>query len=119
MTDRIRTPSYAIPRRDLPGEDKEVARLKAMMTAMLGEMTIMRERIDTIERVAEDRGAFARHEIEDYMPDAAANQERDALRVRMIGKVMRQLRIDAEIAASQASERMVSANAFLQEEESL
>lgn len=97
-TDIART---AVPRREIPGEQPELARLSAMVVALLGELAVTRERLDTVERVAEEAGAFTQASVEAYRAQGVAEGERDALRRRLIGVVMQPLKRSAE----QASER--------------
>ena len=96
-------PASANWRRAIPDEDPAIARLTAMVTALTSEITILRERLDTVERLAEDAGVFTREGIERYTPDAAAAAERDALRQRQIAKVFRPLRDEAERDARRAA----------------
>lgn len=90
-------------RRPIPSEDPAVARLTAMVTALTSELTIMRERLDTVERLADKAGVVLRKDIEAYIPSPEEAVERDALRQRQIAKVFRPLRDDAEQDARLAS----------------
>lgn len=70
--------------------------LLAMLTALLGEVCVLRERLDTVERLAEQRGLWRREEVERYQPDPAAEQARDELRKGALARVFSVL--DEEIA---------------------
>ena len=96
-------PAVANWRRPIPDEDPAVARLTAMVTALTSELTIVRERLDTVERLAEQAGVFSRADVEGYTPPPEAAAERDALRQRQIAKVFRPLRDDAEREARRAA----------------
>jgi hypothetical protein len=61
--------------------------LLAMLTALLGEVCVLRERLDTVERLAEQRGLWRREEVERYQPDPAAEQARDELRKGALARV--------------------------------
>lgn len=61
--------------------------LLAMIAALLGEVCVLRERLDTVERLAEQRGLWRREDIENYEPDAAAGQARDELRKGALARV--------------------------------
>ena len=61
--------------------------LLAMVTALLGEVCVLRERLDTVERLAELRGLWRREDIEGYEPDPAADRARDELRKGALARV--------------------------------
>jgi hypothetical protein len=61
--------------------------LLAMVTALLGEVCVLRERLDTVERLAEQRGLWRREDVEGYDPDPAADQARDELRQGTLARV--------------------------------
>lgn len=61
--------------------------LLAMITALLGEVCVLRERLDTIERLAEQRGLWGRDDVECYEPDPAADHARDELRKGALARV--------------------------------
>lgn len=77
---------------EIPGQSPEEDRLLAMVTALASELAVVRERLDTVERLAEAAGVFQRGAIEHYVPDVAATAERDTLRRRIIDRVFRSLR---------------------------
>lgn len=106
----------ATPRRPIPGEDPEVSRLSAMVLALLGELTITRERLDTVERLLESAAVLRRSDIEAFEPRGDAAVEREQLRKRQIGKVLRPLRLDAEKAVSKLQQKVADADAVLDEE---
>lgn len=96
-------PTSANWRRPIPGEDPAIARLMAMVAALTSELTIVRERLDTVERLAEQAGVFTQDQVEAYAPTPDASAARDALRQRQIAKVFRPLKDDAEREAAAAA----------------
>ena len=92
-------PKASNRRRPIPGEDPSVARLTAMIAALTSELAVVRERLDTVERLSESAGTFTRDQVEAFEPSPQAEAERDALRRRTVEKVYRPLRDDAERAA--------------------
>jgi hypothetical protein len=106
----------ATPRRDIPGEDPEVSRLSAMVMALLGELTVTRERLDTVERLLEAARVLRQADIEAFAPEGQAAVERERLRKRQIGKVMRPLRLDMEQAVAKVRQKLADADAVLEEE---
>lgn len=90
MTDPLR--SVARPRRAIPGEDPELARLSAMVIALLGEVAVVTERLDTVERLLDAQSLVARSAIEGFAPDPQQQGERDAKRRALVAGVLRPLR---------------------------
>jgi hypothetical protein len=88
-------------RLDVPGQSAAEDRLLAMVAALASELAVVRDRLDTLERLMDASGVVPRTAIEDYVPDDAARQERDASRRRLIAKVFRPLKDDAGRAARQ------------------
>ncbi|MBM29003.1 MAG: hypothetical protein CME58_11575 [Halieaceae bacterium] len=54
----------------------DVDKLLSMIMALTGELAIARDRIDTLERVAETKGLFSSDDIENFELDANALQAR-------------------------------------------
>ena len=79
-----------------------MARLTAMVAALTSELAVVRERLDTVERLSESAGTFTQDQVEAFEPSREAEAERDALRRRTVEKVYRPLRDDAERAARAA-----------------
>jgi hypothetical protein len=79
-------------RRPIAGLDPAEDRLLAMIAALASEVAMLRERLDTVERLAEAGGALSRPDIESFAPSPEATAERDALRQRSIEKIFRPLR---------------------------
>lgn len=114
---------FAEPRRDIPGETPEIARLTAMTVALLQELAITRERLDTLERMGEASGWLDRAALDAYRAQGAAEVERGTTRMRLIDVVMHPFKADAQRALEQAregvvqSERVSAAEAILAKEQ--
>lgn len=106
----------ATPRRAVPEEDPEVSRLSAMVLALLAELTVTRERVDTLERLLEAGNVLCQGDVEAYEPDAQATEARDRLRRSQIDKVMRPFRLDVEKAVRNTQRKVAEADAVLSEE---
>jgi len=61
-------------------EDESSDTLLAMNVALLTELMVTRERLDTLERLVAAKGVVTREEIERFEPDAAAEIEREQIR---------------------------------------
>ncbi len=75
--------------------DKAVDDLLAMIAALAGEVAVLRERLDTHERLAQARGVFTSREVESFEPDPDASEARAKLRREIVENTFRVLRGDA------------------------
>ena len=57
-------------------EESDSDRLLAIISAMAAELSVLRARVDTHERLAAQKGVFDRSAVEAYDPDSAAQAER-------------------------------------------
>ncbi len=69
-------------------EDPQVDRLVAMVTALAGEVAVLRERQDTLERLLHGAGALDLAAIEAYEPDEAALADRERWREAFLDRVL-------------------------------
>jgi hypothetical protein len=79
------------PFHDGPTKDQ----LMAMVMALTVEVSVLRERLDTQERVSKAKGGFTTADVEGYNTDDDALKERGLLRNRIMHKVFRVLRADS------------------------
>ncbi len=80
-------------------EDPDSDRLLAMIMALTGELAVLRERLDTHERLAAAGEVATPEAIEAFHPDLPLEASRDAWRTAMLERVFRSIRIaesDAE-----------------------
>lgn len=63
--------------------------LLAMLMKLVSEVSVLRDRLDTIERLAQAKGLISREEIESYEPDDPVALERDKWRAEYIERVLR------------------------------
>lgn len=68
-------------------DNAEIDRLHGMMMAMATEMAVLYQRIDTMERVAAQKGLVLRDELENHVPDAAAESEREVWRQKFLDRL--------------------------------
>ena len=69
--------------------DPQIDKMVGIITALAGEVSVLRERLDTLERLAEQKGFFSQHEIEAYRPDPQAIEERERWRAEYIARILR------------------------------
>ena len=77
-------------------DDPALDRMLSMLMALVGEVSVMRERLDTVERLLEQKGSLSRGDIESYAPDRDAAFERGCLTREYIARIMRGVQQDIE-----------------------
>lgn len=77
-------------------DDPQTDKLLAIVMALTGEVSVLHERLDTIERLAEAKGLFSSQEIETYEPDEQAIKEREQWRNEYIARVLRVVQEELE-----------------------
>lgn len=80
-------------------EDPAIDRTLSIVMALVGEVSVLRERFDTVERLLDAKGAISRADIDAYAPDRQAGQERALLTKDYIARVMRGVQQDMEALA--------------------
>lgn len=82
-------------------DDPQQDWMMSMLMALVGEVSVLRERLDTVERLLEERGALDRAAIESYAPDRAAGHERGVMIQQYIARIMRGLQQEVEAMGSE------------------
>jgi hypothetical protein len=82
-------------------DDPAVERVLAITMAVAQEVAVLRERLDTLERLLEKHGGLTRAEIDTYEPDQASATERAEWSRMYIARVLRI--VQQEIEALNAS----------------
>ncbi len=77
-------------------DDPQIDKLLGIVLALTGEVSVLRERLDTIERLAEAKGLCSAKEIEGYRPDEQAAKEREQWRAAYIARVLRVVQEELE-----------------------
>lgn len=70
-------------------EDPAVDRILSILMALVGEVSVLRQRQDTVERLLDEKGTISRADIEAFEPDAEAAYERGVATRAYIARVMR------------------------------
>jgi hypothetical protein len=84
-------------------DDPAVERVLAITMAVAQEVSVLRERLDTIERLLEKNGSLSRADIDAYAPDADSARERAEWQRMYIARVLRI--VQQEIEALNTPER--------------
>jgi predicted nucleic acid-binding Zn-ribbon protein len=69
--------------------DPQIDKLLAIVMALAGEVSVLRERLDTVERLAQAKAMFTINDIETYQPDEQVAQEREQWRSDYIARLLR------------------------------
>ncbi|MFM9021170.1 MAG: hypothetical protein ACKOOA_07595 [Sediminibacterium sp.] len=84
-------------------EDPAVERVLNISMAIAADLAVLHERLDTIERLLEARGHLSRQEIEVYVPDDAAAEERQTWHARFSARILRIVQQEVEAVANPES----------------
>ncbi len=77
-------------------EDKTVERVLNITMAVAGELAVMHERLDTIERLLEKKNILQRSEIESFIPNSEEAEERQRWHATYIARVLRTVQQELE-----------------------
>jgi len=91
--------------------DPDKEKLLSMVLALTAEVSVLRLRLDTVERLLEQSGALSREEIEAYAPDREAGQQRGEWIREYVARIMRgpQQQMEAMMRESDRALEEVSA----------
>ena len=94
--EQIQLKRKAKGKRPLYFQNPEIDRLLAMVMGLVGEVCVIRDRLDTVERLAQKHDLFSQQEIEAFVPSEEVLQERACLRKTLLGEVTRVICGDIE-----------------------
>lgn len=77
-------------------EDPAIDKVLSITMALAGEVAVLRDRIDTIERLGEAGTPLSRAAVDSYQPDEAVRAERDTWRDTFLGVVLRTVHQELE-----------------------
>lgn len=83
-----RTPKRLDP---IPGHAAFDEQIMAMIVGLTSEITILRTRLDSCERLLAQAGVLPPDAVDSYNPDGAAQQAQEAQRHRIMTKIFRPL----------------------------
>ena len=96
----VRLPRIAKGRKPRYFSDPATDKLLWMTLTLMEELSVARDRIDTLERLLAKKGVLHLAEVERFEPDAAAASERAARRGAYVERMMRAMHAELEEAAS-------------------
>ncbi|QYU70546.1 hypothetical protein J4558_10690 [Leptolyngbya sp. 15MV] len=77
-------------------DDPALDRLYSMVLAMAAEVSALRERLDTVERLLDAQGTLRSEDIESYEPDREAGEERALATRAYVARIMRGFQQEVE-----------------------
>ena len=83
-------------------DSEALDRLYSVVFALAAEVSALRERQDTIERLLDANGTLRREDIENYEPDRQAGEERGLATRAYVNRIMRGFQ--QEVEAMEASD---------------
>ena len=87
--------------------------LLAMISTLAAELTVLRARLDTHERLAGERGVFDRDAVENYAPNSDALAQRQLDTQAIVERVFEPLRAELAVLASDPSTQSALVNGVL------
>jgi len=87
--DQVRLPRETKGKRPRFFDDPAIDQMMTFMLELTTEVAVLRERMDTVERLLEERGSVTRAAIEAYQPSAAVEAERNAWREAYLKRIYR------------------------------
>jgi hypothetical protein len=74
---------------DLYLNDPQEDKMLAIIMALAGEVSVLRERLDTVERLLETKGILSTVDIENHQPDERISEQREQWRIEYIARILR------------------------------
>ena len=79
--------------------DPDVERVLTITMAVATEVAVLRQRLDTVERLLDERGVVRRGDIEGFAPDKAAADERGMWTEEYLARILRVMQQEREAIA--------------------
>ncbi len=89
MLDKIQTPRHAQGRRPQYFDEAPLDQLHAMIIALTGEVSVLADRLDTVEVLLDQKGTISRDDIETFALTDDIRERRREKRSKYIARVFR------------------------------
>jgi hypothetical protein len=83
-------------RPDFMPDEPGAQRMLSIVMALVTEVAVLRERLDTIEHVAADKGVLTQADIENFSPSLEQREAREAWRQSYLDRVLHVLSDEVE-----------------------
>lgn len=80
-------------------EDRDVERLTTVAMALAQEVSVLRERLDTVERLLDREKVISRKDIEKFSPSKAEAEERGRMIQEFLARILRVFQQEREAIA--------------------
>ncbi len=110
-TEGVQLPRVAKGKRPQYFSDPTIDKLLWITLTLCEELSVTRDRLDTVERLLDKRRVVRRADIERFVPDAVAEQERGARRAAYIERVMRAVQAELDEITSKGGSAVDEAQA--------
>jgi len=87
-------------------DDPSAERMLSILLAVVGEVSVLKQRLDTVERLLDAKGTISRGDIDAFLPDREAAYERAVMTKEYVARIMRGVQQNME--AMQTEERPVA-----------
>jgi len=87
--DRVKLPRVTKGKRPYFFDDPNIDQMMTFILELTMEVSVVRERLDTVERLLDQKTSITRDDIESYRPDGDVEAERVAWRDGYIKRVLR------------------------------
>jgi hypothetical protein len=104
MTEHVELQKKARGQRPEYFADPAIDKVLSITMALAGETAVLRDRLDTIERLLEAGQPVSRAKIDGYVPDETVRTERDEWRETFLDNVLRIIHQEREELAKRAAE---------------
>ena len=104
MSDELQLPRHTRGKRPHFFEDPAVDQLMSVVLAMAGELSVLYDRVDTMQRALDDKGSLTRSELEQFSLDETAIAERQARRDAYLQRIFRVVRREAGVFSTEEAE---------------
>ena len=81
--------------------EPELDKMLAIIMALAGEVSVLHERLDTLERLIQVKGILSSDEIENYQVNEQVAQEREQWRTEYITRLLRILNQEVDSLTSE------------------
>jgi len=81
--------------------DSTTDKLLSMVLTLMGEVSVMRDRLDTVERLAAKKGVFALDDVENYELSEEVNRVRGERRAAYIARVLKSVQDELDALQQQ------------------
>jgi hypothetical protein len=96
-------------------QDFNDERTLSILMAVVGEVAVLKERLDTVERLLDSKGTISRADIENYAPVGDAAYERSLATKEYIARIMRPMQQEMEAMLAAPEKPMAELSAILRD----